>query len=183
MLSNPKKQKFCESYVLHGNGKKAAEAAGYAASRAAVTASEFLQEYEVQQELTRLREELLQNAEISRDMLVRELKGVAFSDITDYVQVSGGGVDIKSFDDLPAHKRGAVAEVSEQANDFGGSSVKIKLHPKLDAIGKLLKMAGLDGPREGDGIQAGNTLEEGNFVLKRRKRNPGNDSSIQQPST
>jgi phage terminase small subunit len=172
-----KKEAFCQEYVMNGGvGNKAAEAAGYASSWAPAAASKMLLEYEVAARIEELREEMRTDGSINRLQIIQELKGVGFANITDYLQISGSGVDIKEIDKLPRHKQIAIAEISETSNDFGGSSVKLKLHPKLQALEKLLKMAGFDGPIEGDKLEGVNTLEEGNFVLKRRKRSKEADT-------
>jgi phage terminase small subunit len=171
-----KKEAFCQEYVLNGGvGSRAAEAAGYSANGSAAAASKMLLETEVAARIEEIREEIRTDGGINKLALIQELKGVAFSNVVDFLQISSAGVDIKEIDKLPRHKQIAIAEISEQSNDFGGSSVKLKLHPKIQAIERLLKMAGFDGPNEGDNIPEGNTLESGNFVLKRRKRREQKD--------
>lgn len=179
MALNIRQQRFCEEYVTNGGiGLRAALAAGYAETSARITATNLLKDAEILLYIEEIRTQAITDGGISRTMLIQELKGVAFSNVTDYLEISGSGVDIKDINALPRHQQIAIAEIAEQSNEFGGSNVKLKLHPKLDAIGKLLKMIGADGPIEGGATPAGNTLEEGNFVLKRRKRSKENDSTI-----
>lgn len=162
--------RFCEEYVANGGtGTKAAEAAGYAASGSAATASRVLKMQEVAARMEELREEIRTDASITIFALVQELKGIAFSNIMDYLLVGGAGVSPKDIDNLPRHKQQAISELSAIPTEFG-SSIKLRLHSKLAAIERLLKMIGADGPAGGSGAPAGNTLEESIFVIKRRAR-------------
>lgn len=176
--------KFCELYAFSGEGAKSYVGAGYSETKGAKqSAYDLLKKPEISAYIDQLREEHLQNSDINAERLIRELKGIAFANITDFVQINSLGIDVKDVDDLPDWKTAAIAEVSEQRNDFGGSSVKLKLHPKLDAVKTLLKIIGADVPKVDTEPPLGNTLESGEFKLKRRSSNPTDAAGDASPNT
>lgn len=77
---NPKEQVFVRELIAHGNGTKAAIAAGWSAKTAAVTSSKLLRKPNIQQELANLRGKLLSKLEITAERVLHGLAELAFFD-------------------------------------------------------------------------------------------------------
>lgn len=76
--------------------------------------------------------------EITQDRVLKELAKIGFADVTDYVTIDGSCVRVKSTDDIPPDKIGAIAGIKEGAN-----GIEIKLNDKgkaLELIGRHLGM-------------------------------------------
>lgn len=143
-LKNAKHEAFCQEYLKDLNQTKAYQRAYPDASyeTALVNASKLLTNTNIQDRIKQLQEKTQKKAEITRDMLIDELKTLAFSDITTFVDENWS---LKNNKDLTIEQRKALSaiEINEQTGEFGSKkTIKFKLHPKLDAIEKLAKHIG-----------------------------------------
>jgi phage terminase small subunit len=106
-----------------------------------------------------LRRAVSAKQEVTRDWVVAKLKAIVEAKITDIAtwgeavptlvpNADGEGgaepefrktqkVELIASDKLPEHIRGAIAEVSHTSR-----GIRIKMHSKLDALDKLIRMAG-----------------------------------------
>jgi phage terminase small subunit len=134
----PKQQLFCLEYIVDLNATQAAIRAGYRPHRAHVTGSYLTGISLVQAEIARLMAERRERTEVTADQVIRELSRIAFADIGDVCEWSDKTVKLKDSGTLSASARGAVAEVAQ--GQFG---VKVKMHSKTDALGKLAQHLGL----------------------------------------
>ena len=80
--------------------------------------------------------------EITQDMVLKELAKIGFADVTDFVTIENKGilrvVQVKTTDEMPGDKMGAIAGIKEGAN-----GIEIKLNDKgkaLELIGRHLGM-------------------------------------------
>ena len=80
--------------------------------------------------------------EITQDMVLKELAKIGFADVTDFVTIEDKGtykaVQVKTTDEMPGDKLGAIAGIKEGAN-----GIEIKLNDKgkaLELIGRHLGM-------------------------------------------
>ena len=67
-----------------------------------------------------------------------ELARIAFADVTDVIQISGGEVTVKDTSKLNEGQRAAIAAIEETAN-----GLKVRMHPKAQALESLAKHFGL----------------------------------------
>jgi hypothetical protein len=86
----------------------------------------------------------MQRIQANGDDVVRELQAIAFSDITDYVDIDKRG-NIKLKDLAKMENTKAIKSVSTSGRS---KTVKITLHDKVEALEKLMRHLGLDNPVE-----------------------------------
>ncbi len=75
-----KQKRFCEEYLIDLNATQSAIRAGYSAKTADRIASENLRKLEVQNYISKLREQQSERTGITSDKVISELEKVAFSD-------------------------------------------------------------------------------------------------------
>lgn len=75
-----KQARFCEEYLVDLNGTQAAIRAGYSKKTANRMASENLSKPDIQLYIKELMEEQSKRTELTADMVIAELKNVAFAD-------------------------------------------------------------------------------------------------------
>jgi phage terminase small subunit len=73
-------------------------------------------------------------------------------------------VILKDSASLSRRTKGTVAEVSQTPGKFG-YKLSIKMHNKLDALGKLTNMLGLNQPKK---VEVNTTIQSTSFGIKRR---------------
>ena len=81
---SPKRQRFCEEYVIDLCGRRAGLRAGYSPKTVDAIATELLQQPAVKSEIARLLHERAERTRITADRVLEELAVIAFSDIGDY---------------------------------------------------------------------------------------------------
>lgn len=160
----PREARFVDEYLLDLNGTQAAIRAGYAVTGARVTASRMLAKPNIQAHIAAARARMAQKAELTRDMIVEELRAIAFGRITDVmawmgetvtaeeinedddgdrvrkvINVHSNSVILRNSADLPPRVAAAVQSVSQDAQ----GNVKIKMHDKRAALVDLGKHLGM----------------------------------------
>lgn len=131
-----KRRAFSQQYLLDFNGKQAAIRAGYKSTNAEVVASRMLADPDVQEYISQLKKEAVQQLQFSRDEVLREIERIAFSDIRRVYDETGQHKSIHELDDDTA---AAVADFDVT----DGAVSKVKLINKLQALGMLAKYHGL----------------------------------------
>lgn len=140
MALNEKQKRFCLEYLKCMNATEAARKAGYGAPKS--QGSRLLTYAGVQQELKT--QFVKKNSNLNQDVkaILQELRRLAFSDITNYLEFHRSGVDLKDSKDLkPEHTR-AISEVSQSHTQFG-TNIKFKLYDKpkaIELLGRYHKM-------------------------------------------
>lgn len=96
------------------------------------------------------RRKVYDKAGLTLPRLIRELKGIALSDIADYVTVSeDGSLQANPTDSIPKAKRKAIKKIKEHTRItesadgtqlFKDTRVEYELHDKLFAITTILKL-------------------------------------------
>lgn len=164
---------FVERYLVHFNGTQAAIEAGYAKTRAAVTASELLAHPAVQHHLSSrrraVRDEIRVEAGLDRQRIILELARIAFFDIR---QIYDEGGALRPPHEWPDDVAAAVSslETLEQIGPKGemlGLVRKIKQESKLAALDKLMRHLGM---YEQDNRQQGGALVD---LLAMVRERPG----------
>lgn len=114
----------------------------------------MLANVKIQQRIQELMEERAERLKLSQDMIVDELKIVAFSDLADYVDVveDTGAIRAKSFAEMKKYKSRALKRIKEDRaikEDASGEQVTVydkvcfELHDKLRALELLGKHIGM----------------------------------------
>lgn len=84
--------------------------------------------------------------DISPDRVIREHAGIAFSDISDYLEDAGfGEMRVKNLSQIPISKRGAVKSIESKPSPFG-LHTKVVLHDKLLSLKVLGELMGIVAP-------------------------------------
>lgn len=193
---------FCEHYAVMHNGTKAAAKAGYSEATAASRAWTLLQEPEVKAYIAYLEKEKLAEANIQAIDVLLELKKMAFSNVSDFINYEPeayieepnpdfdpdkeegifnertikrytGGFEIKGFSQLHPDQLSAISEFTEVSTAFGKNR-KFKLHNKLDALSQIRAMQGFDQPKKSEQKINVDTgnLEKVSYSLKKRAKDP-----------
>lgn len=160
MLRNPRHEKFAQLRADGMSIRKAYIEAGYLHN--AGNGVKLSHVHTVSERIDELRRGVIQHQEITREWVVAKLKAIAEAKITDIASwgeavptlVPGPPsddpdepsepeyrmiqkVELVASDKLPPHIQEAIAEVSHTPR-----GIRIKMHSKLDALDKLIRMAG-----------------------------------------
>ncbi len=148
-------ERFLAEYLVDLNGTKAAIRAGYSEASAASTASDLLKKPEIRAVVQTVSATALERAGVTLDRVVTELARIGFANIRDVVQWKGdvlsqiideddpdivhlthiNDVVLVNSEDLPPSVTAAIAEVSRASL----GAIKVKMHPKRQALGDLLR--------------------------------------------
>ena len=153
---NARQMRFVDEYMLDFNAYRAYCMAGYTArgDSGYVCASQLLKNVKVRREVEHRKRLISQQVKVTQEDVIRELKLVAMSNIGDYVQFGGKRVRIKSSGELTRDQLSVIEQVVESTNTAGLKSIKLKLHPKLNALAVLAKYTEVD---KGDGHKSEST--------------------------
>lgn len=102
-----RQRRFVEEYCIDLNGTKAAIRAGYSVKSAAEQASELLRNPKVADEITATQEWHATKSGITKNRVLRELAGMAFSDVRNYRLSDAGYLEL-----APGAPQNAMAAVS-----------------------------------------------------------------------
>lgn len=134
----PKQKQFCEEYIIDLNGSKAAERAGFSAKSAGKIAFQLMEKPEIAARIKELMEKRSKKTGITQEMVINELKKIAFSNLKDIAKWNQSGVDFHDSGRIPRKRTAFISEISQVMNEYGGTT-KVKLHDKVAAL-KLLGM-------------------------------------------
>lgn len=137
---NPQQKRFCLEYLKDMNGTQAAKRAGYKSP--AQQSTRLLKQEHVQHFLRLKFAKQTSSLNTSVKRILLELQRIAFSDITHYLKIEKGMLEIKDTGDWKKDSSRAVSEISETVS-MAGVSKKFKLYDKLkglELLGKYHKM-------------------------------------------
>lgn len=139
-----RQRRFVEAYMVSGNAKQAAIAAGFSKNdrTAEVEGSRQLRKAEVAAEVARRRERLAKRYEISAERVLEQYARIAFARVTDFMTFGPTGVRVRAGKDLSDDQIDGIAEVKERLSK-GKRQVSVRLHSKTDALAALGKHLGL----------------------------------------
>lgn len=147
----PKQARFVEEYLVDLNAAAAARRAGYSASRSEAMGYENLTKPDIRNAIEAAQRERSARTGITADRVIAEIAKIAFADPRKVMSWGPGGVELLPSDKLSDADAAIVSEVSESVSQ-SGSSIKIKLNSKLDALEKLAKHVGVYGGDNGDKV-------------------------------
>lgn len=142
---NSRQLRFAHHYLIGGNAAEAYRKAGYLAQGGSVrtNASRLLTKANIVGYIGERRETLVQKFEVREEQVLRELKTIAFSSITDYLTFGPEGVTMHDSALIDPGKTGAIAFL--RASGPEPQAISIRLHDKLSALrllGRYLHMWG-----------------------------------------
>lgn len=157
---------FAREYVIDLNGTRAALAAGYSEATASEQASRLLKNCRVQRIIGQLQSKRASKLELKAENVVEELRRLAFSNMSDYMEIDEEGKPKGlNLANLTRDQAAAIQEISEDATGGSGDGerrliirTKFKLADKrgsLELLGRHLgmfqdnlKVTGLEGLAE-----------------------------------
>jgi len=142
-------QRFVEQYLIHGNGKQAAIAAGFSPRSAAARAVALKHLPHVAEAIRKGRATQAEDARIEAARVLAELGRVAFSDIGRIAEWDGEGMALKSNAEIAPADRAAIAELAGPGQRSGA---RVRLHNKQRALDSIARHLGLYGRGSGNGF-------------------------------
>ena len=138
----PKQATFVAEYLIDLNATDAARRAGYSVRTADRIGPELLGKTWVAEAVAKAMARREVRTEISQDLVLEELRCIAFGDLRDAVDWGPGGVTLKSSAELTPEQAAAIAEVGETVTK-GGGSTRIKRHDKVKALELIMRHLGM----------------------------------------
>lgn len=135
-----KQRLFCFEYLVDLSATQAAIRAGYSKRSAASIGEENLRKPEIRAFIAVALREREKRIEIRGDQVVQELAAIAFSRITDFVDIQKGR--LVWHDSIDLHTSKAVLEIYERETSRGVQK-RIRLHDKLRALELLGRHLGI----------------------------------------
>ncbi|MDD6210502.1 MAG: terminase small subunit [Bacteroidales bacterium] len=155
-----KQEKFCHFYLETGNASEAYRRA-YSCEKMTdksiwEKSSTLLKEVKVSERVAELQQMQCERSAITKDGLLKELSGIAFSSIAD---MQNTWIDKKDFEKLTKEQKSAIKSIStkvikrnigthESPEIVDVEYIKIELYDKLKAIERICKMLGFDEPEK-----------------------------------
>ncbi len=165
-----RQRRFCEEYMVDLNAQRAAATAGYS-NYTDLKAQALLELPAVKEYIALIQEHLRQRTGITREMLLRELMLIAFSNMSDYVSIvphNGESVlKLKNTTELTPEQLRCIQSITRTT-----TGIQIKLHDKIDAIEKLGRHLGLFTPRAESQTPEATDLDEPYILLSNGTRIP-----------
>jgi phage terminase small subunit len=149
-----KQEIFCQDYVIHFNGARAAIKAGYAPDNANVIAFQNLRKPHIIGRINEIKENILQEIGITQGRVFRELARIAFFDIREAYTEEGALKPIRSINDNIAAAIISLKTYDEIGFDENGKKTKfgqtkeVKFADKLTALAQIIKIAGWNAPEK-----------------------------------
>ena len=146
-----KQRAFIAEYPVDKNMTKAAERAGYSAKTAYSQGQRLLKNVEIKTLVDQKLADLEEKAGLTAERVVKEIAAIATSNIMDALEYNPDTREFtfKAPDQIPEEFWRAAQEVTAyQLPDGGGLALKIKMHPKLQALKMEYdrhKLTGQDG--------------------------------------
>ena len=145
MALTAKQKIFADEYLIDLNATRAYKVAYPKVKKdetARANSSRMLTNANVASYIEKRMKDREKRTEITQDMVLKELAKIGFADVTDFVIIEDKGpykaVQVKTTDEMPGDKLGAIAGIKEGAN-----GIEIKLNDKgkaLELIGRHLGM-------------------------------------------
>jgi phage terminase small subunit len=146
-----KQRIFVAEYLIDKNATQACVRAGYSAKTANTVGPRLLVNVGIKELISKKLTELEDKAGLTAERVMLEVKAIATSNIMDGMEFNSdtGELNFKSPDRIPEEFWRAAQEVTAyQLPDGAGLALKIKMHPKLQALKMEYdrhKLTGQDG--------------------------------------
>jgi phage terminase small subunit len=137
-----------------GNATRAAELAGYSKKTAYAIGAENLRKPQISAAVAKRQERLAEKFAITQERIARELELLGFSNMLDYLRISGRGEPFVDLSELTREQAAALSEatIEDYVEGRGDDArdvrrVKIKLSDKRHALTDLARLLGLEEPK------------------------------------
>jgi phage terminase small subunit len=143
-----KQLKFVAEYLVDLNATKAAIRAGYSRRTASSIGEENLRKPEIQKEIEKRMDDILEDRAVMTLRVIRELECIAFSDISHYVEFDNGETRLKPLQDMDTRALASVVmdeNVIRKGNDIvkTDNKLRVKMHDKIKALELLARYLGI----------------------------------------
>jgi phage terminase small subunit len=137
-----KQEAFCREYVKDFNSAQACIRSGYSKDTARVIGCNLLTKVNIQNRIAELLKDISIKNQIHESQIISELKKIAFSDISNYVNEDGL---IKSFEDNDTTVISELntIEMENEKKGYTKTSKKIKLYDKIKSLELLGRYKGI----------------------------------------
>jgi phage terminase small subunit len=133
---------FVERYLVLSNARQAALEAGYSPKTATEQGHRLLKHPEVRKRIAAHQRKIKMKTEVTTERIVTELAKIAFSDLSQLIEMEGDDLKIRDLSKVDADLRAAVSEVSVTSTR-DGKNRKLKLHDKIKALHLLGQFTGM----------------------------------------
>jgi len=141
MKLTPKQARFVQEYLIDLNAAQAAIRAGYSAKTARVIGHENLTKPDIAAAIEKARATHAERAELTADLVIDELRKIAFANMADYISRTSKGDSHLDFSVLTRDQAAALCEVTIEnfVDGSGGDArpvkrVKFRLYDKRAAL-------------------------------------------------
>ena len=159
----PRQQSFISYYLVHLNATKAAALAGYSAKTSKSQGQRLLTNVDIKKAIGDATQKVAEQNKLTKQMIIDELKLVAFSNMGNYAKWGKSGITLKDSEELDLQKKAAVSEITENITKKGVTT-KIKLHDKVKSLITLGQHLGMFG----DGKTRSDDPETDKAVVRER---------------
>ena len=180
-LENAQHERFCQEYIIDLHQTKAYERTYGKVKSARINASRLLSKANISERVAELKEIRSERTVITQDMVLKELKILAQSDIQDYLEVVdpyGGGktirVKLKTFEEMKGSATRAIKSMSEHITK-DGIQIKFKLHGKEKSLEILARHLGMLVERHEVTGEDGGPVQIEYVLMKAKKRKKDGD--------
>ena len=135
---NAKQEMFVREYVRDLNASKAALRAGYSPKTAPSQAHDLLKKPEIQEAIKKRMDARAQKVEVSTNDVLRELKRIAFQDLSGVIRVERGCAFITDTSVLTEDQMAIIKDIEQ--TDKG---VRVRFHSKEKALELLARHLGM----------------------------------------
>lgn len=139
-----KHQVFAAAYAACWNATEAATQAGYSRRRAKQTGNDLLRRPDIREAVNAAVAARLGELCITQQRMLLELAGVAFTRLNQVAEWGPDGVSLLDSSTLTPAEASSVASVGEVLGKDGAKAQRIKQHDKLQALGMMIQLLGLD---------------------------------------
>lgn len=110
----PKRERFCQEYIIDFNATRAARDAKFSKRTARSQGQRLLTNVYIQARIAELLKDRSERTKITQDMVLKELAGLLTSDIADFVELEeGGNLKIKPFSEIKEGKTRVIKSIKE----------------------------------------------------------------------
>lgn len=156
--------RFVEEYLIDLNPSKAyTRVYGATGKSATMSAWKLMQKQEIQDAIDKAIEARAARTHVSQDKVIRELAKVGFANMGEFARWGPADVLLTDSEKLTEEQKAAVADISTSINEYG-TTVKIRLHPKIESLALLGKHLGMF--KEKDPNQDRDPIEEARKICQ-----------------
>jgi len=163
-----KERLFCHQYIIDWNGARSAREAGYSENTCKEIACENLTKPHITQYINFIKNNIEEEAGISKLRIVNELKKIAFSSIA---HLHNTWITLADFELLTDDQKASIESIDTkvQKKNIGDNLdpeivdveyIKIKLYSKIQATDQLNKMMGYNASDKLDVTSGGKALQQ-----------------------